>query len=154
MNTNRFRQLLESHMGNVKPLLVEQTKVGDTLGPIDCYKLLDIRKMDSSVPSIEIGKSRVESITQEEPGLWNIVIEDLNPPPFPDSAISEVQSVYQLDIVPLSRFFKSQLNSENPVDSKEMVVLTYDPMGQKHYCKAQSDTDQANIIAVNPASGG
>ena len=24
MNTNRFRQLLESHMGNVKPLLMEQ----------------------------------------------------------------------------------------------------------------------------------
>ena len=24
MNTNRFKQLLESHMGNVKPLLMEQ----------------------------------------------------------------------------------------------------------------------------------
>ena len=154
MNKLRFNQLLESTMGNVRPLLVEKIKVGDDLGPIDCYKLVDIKKMDDSVPSIEIGNSRVESITKEEEGLWNIVIEDLNPPPIPDSPVGEVQSVYELNIVPLSRFFKSQLNSDNPVDSKEMVVLTYDSMGQKHYCKAKSDRDQANIIAVNPASGG
>ena len=43
MNLLRFKQLLESNMGNVKPLLVEQVNNGDSLGAIDCYKFSDIR---------------------------------------------------------------------------------------------------------------
>jgi hypothetical protein len=154
MNINRFKQLLESNMGSVKPLLVEQVKTGSALGPIDCYKLVDIRKMSEGTPSIEIGSSVVNNITQEEPGLWSAVVEVQNPSMIPDSPVGEVQTVYELDIVPLSRFFKSQLNADNPVDSKEMVVLTYDSTGQKHFCKAKDPNDQANIVAVNPASGG
>lgn len=154
MNTIRFKQLLESQMGNVRPLLVEQTKVGDTLGEIDCYRFYDITKMTEGTPSIEIGQSKVTSILQEEPGLWNIMVEVINPSSIPDSPVGEVQSGFQLDIVPLSRFYKSQLNADNPVDSKEMVVLTYDSTGQKHFCKAKDPKDQSNIVAVNPASGG
>ena len=154
MNTNRFKQLLESHMGNVRPLLVEQVTTGSNLGPINCYKLIDIRKMSEGTPSIETGSSVVNNITQEEPGLWSVVVEVQNPSMIPDSPVGEVQTVYELDIVPLSRFFKSQLNADNPVDSKEMVVLTYDSTGQKHFCKAKNPKDQSNIVAVNPASGG
>jgi len=154
MDTNRFKQLLESHMGNVKPLLMEQLSKNSTLGPINCYKLLDIRKMSEGTPSIEIGSSVVNNITQEEPGLWSVVVEVQNPSMIPDSPVGEVQTEYELDIVPLSRFFKSQLNAENPVDSKEMIVLTYDSTGQKHFCKAKDPNDQSNIVAVNPASGG
>jgi hypothetical protein len=154
MNTIRFKQLLESQMGNVRPLLVEQTKVNDTLGEIDCYRFSDITKMIGGTPSIEIGQSKVTSISQEEPGLWNIMVEVINPSSIPDSPVGEVQSGFQLDIVPLSRFYKSQLNADNPVDSKEMVVLTYDSTGQKHFCKAKDPKDQSNIVAVNPASGG
>jgi hypothetical protein len=159
MNKLRFNQLLESTMGNVRPLLVEQTKpekvkVKDTLGEIDCYRLNDITKMTVGTPSIKIGSSVVNNITQEEPGLWSVVVEVQNPSMIPDSPVGEVQTVYELDIVPLSRFFKNQLNADNPVDSKEMVVLTYDSTGQKHFCKAKNPKDQANIVAVNPASGG
>ena len=154
MDTNRFKQLLESHMGNVKPLLMEQLSKNSTLGPINCYKLLDIRKMSEGTPSIEIGSSVVNNITQEEHGLWSVVVEVQNPSMIPDSPVGEVQTEYELDIVPLSRFFKSQLNAENPVDSKEMIVLTYDSTGQKHFCKAKDPNDQSNIVAVNPASGG
>jgi len=154
MNTNRFKQLLESHMGNVRPLLVEQVTTGSNLGPINCYKLIDIRKMSEGTPSIEIGSSVVNNITQEEPGLWSVVVKVQNPSMIPDSPVGEVQTEYELDIVPLSRFFKSQLNAENPVDSKEMIILTYDSTGQKHFCKAKDPNDQSNIVAVNPASGG
>jgi hypothetical protein len=154
MNTIRFKQLLESQMGNVRPLLVEQTKVDDTLGEIDCYRFSDITKMIGGTPSIEIGQSKVTSISQKEPGLWAIMVEVINPSSIPDSPVGEVQSGFQLDIVPLSRFYKSQLNADNPVDSKEMVVLTYDSTGQKHFCKAKNPKDQSNIVAVNPASRG
>ena len=154
MDTNRFKRLLESHMGNVKPLLMEQLSKNSALGPINCYKLLDIRKMSEGTPSIEIGSSVVNNITQEEPGLWSVVVEVQNPSMIPDSPVGEVQTEYELDIVPLSRFFKSQLNADNPVDSKQMVVLTYESTGQKHFCKAKDPNDQANIVAVNPASGG
>lgn len=154
MNTIRFKQLLESHMGNVRPLLVEQKKVGDTLGEIDCYRFYDITKMTEGTPSIEIGSSVVDNITQKEPGLWSVVVQVQNPSMIPDSPVGEVQTVYELNIVPLSRFFKSQLNADNPVDSKEMVVITYDSTGQKHFCKAKDPKDQSNIVAVNPASRG
>ena len=156
MNKLRFNQLLESTMGNVRPLLVEQTqtKSGDTLGEIYCYKLYNITKMTEGTPSIEIGQSKVTSISQQEPGLWNIMVEVINPPSIPDSPVGEVQTEYELNIVPLSRFFKSQLNAENPVDSKEMVVLIYDSTGQKHFCKAKNPKDQSDIVAVNPASRG
>lgn len=155
MNKLRFNQLLESTMGNVRPLLVEQLTIGSQLGAIDCYPLTDIKKMGlGTSPSIEIGESTVRSITKEELGLWSVVLDLVNPSDIPPNAISEPQTSYELDIVPVSRFYKSQLNSENPIDSKEMVIITYDPTGQKHYCRAKNNSDQNNLIATNPSSKG
>ena len=156
MNKLRFNQLLESRMGNVRPLLVEGLVKGDKLGAIDCYAYKDIRSYiqsqlsgsDSKAVAIEIGPSEVTQVLQEEEGLWSVLVKVDNPPQIPDGVLP-VEDTFELDLVPVSR-------EENPnlPDSKEIVVVHYGPKGEKHYCKAKSDTDQANLVATNPKSGG
>jgi hypothetical protein len=150
-------------MGNVKPLLVEQVRNGDALGAIDCYRFSDIRSYIQSQllgtepqsPSIEIGPSKVVGVYKEEEdtpdrpgGLWSVTVEIDDPSEIPDGVIP-VQDVFELDLIPVSR-----LGNPNKPDSKDIIILTYDSTGQKHYCKAKNDNDQANLIATNPRSGG
>ena len=163
MNKLRFNQLLESSMGNVRPLLVEQLTKGSQLGAIDCYKFSDIRSYiqsqlsgsDPNVPAIEIGPSKVTGVYIEEPdtpdrpgGLWSVTVQVTNPSQIPDGVL-EVQDTFELDLVPVSR-----LENPNLPDSKDIIILHYGPTGAKHYCKAKSDTDQANLVATNPRSKG
>ena len=57
MDTNRFKQLLESTMGNVKPLLVEQTTRDPKNYNIDQLKIIDDETTFIYVknPSVDIG---------------------------------------------------------------------------------------------------
>lgn len=163
MNKLRFNQLLESSMGNVRPLLVEQLTKGSQLGAIDCYKFSDIRSYiqsqlsggDSKAVAIEIGPSTVTGVYKEEPdtndrigGLWSVTVKVDNPSQIPDGVLP-VEDTFELDLVPVSR-----LENPNLPDSKDIIILHYGPGGVKHYCKAKSDTDQANLIATNPKSKG
>jgi len=163
MDKLRFNQLLESSIGNVRPLLVEQLTKESELGAIDCYRFSDIRSYiqsqlsgtDSQVPAIEIGPSRVTGVYKEESdtpdrigGLWSVTVKVKNPSQVSDGVL-EVQDTFELDLVPVSR-----LNNPNLPDSKDIIILHYGPGGVEHYCKAQNDTDQDNLVATNPKSKG
>lgn len=162
MNKLRFNQLLESTLGNVRPLLVEQLKKRDKLGAITCYKFSDVRSYIQSqlsnttpnVSSIDIGPSTVTGVYKEEDdqdgrigGLWSVTVQVDNPSEIPDGVVP-VQDTFELDLVPISR-----LQNPNIPDSKEIVIIYY-TIGGKHYCKAASDDDQAKLIATNPKSKG
>jgi hypothetical protein len=138
MDTNRFRQLLESHMGNVKPLLMEQPTVDKKLN-LFCQGGADQQRLENLTYDSEMD---MYGGLSDERGFKKLY---LNMEASPVAQEYEPQG---------DQIFVRVLNATNPdltrfrktigVDNAQgKLVILYTPSeSNPYFCTLDSGTDQ------------
>ena len=138
MDTNRFRQLLESHMGNVKPLLMEQPTVDKKLN-LFCQGGADQQRLENLTYDSEMD---MYGGLSDERGFKKLY---LNMEASPVAQEYEPQG---------EQIFVRVLNATNPdltrfrktigVDNAQgKLVILYTPSeSNPYFCTLDSGTDQ------------
>jgi hypothetical protein len=138
MDTNRFRQLLESHMGNVKPLLMEQPTVDKKLN-LFCQGGADQQRLENLTYDSEMD---MYGGLSDEKGFKKLY---LNMEASPVAQEYEPQG---------DQIFVRVLNATNPdlarfrktigVDNAQgKLVILYTPSeSNPYFCTLDSGTDQ------------